>query len=122
MLNFTEAATKKLKELIARQTEPVYGLRVIATQGGCSGHSYGVTFAEQAEEGDWMGEFAGVKVVVDRQSAPLLSGACIDYVETLQSAGFTISNPKAAPACSCGSSCGTEESQNQSQAHQAGEE
>lgn len=121
MLSLTEAASRKLNELIARQSEPVYGLRVMATLGGCSGCSYGMAFAEQAEEGDWEGEIAGVKVVVDRESAPLLAGASIDYVETQEAAGFTISNPDA-PTCACGKSCETQEAAARGAAPQAREE
>ncbi len=110
MITVTEAATRKIDEVLKQQTEPAFGLRVAVYAGGCSGHEYGMMLAPKAEDGDWVGEFEGIKVLVDPQSAVLLEGAKIDYVETLQSSGFTISNPKAKSGCGCGRSFQTEES------------
>ena len=111
MLTLTDAATRKLTEIIGQQTEPVAGLRVFVQKGGCSGYSYGMSLAPQVEEGDWVGEFGGTKVLVDPQSAPLLQGVKIDFVETIQGAGFAISNPNAVRSCGCGSSFETAESE-----------
>ena len=108
MLKMTETASLKLKEILAQQTEPAFGLRVHVLPGGCSGYSYGMSIAEKAEATDWVGEFGGVKVLVDPASAPLLEGAAIDYRETLQSSGFTIENPNAVKTCGCGGSFQTE--------------
>jgi len=112
MLTLTDAATRKLGEVISQQSAQgqVFGLRLSVYRGGCSGYQYGMSLAEQAEQGDWIGEFGGVKVLVDSESAPLLDGVNIDYVETLQASGFTISNPNAARGCGCGKSFETEES------------
>ena len=109
MLTVTDVATRKLNEIISQQPEPVAGLRVHVFPGGCSGWSYGMSLAKETEEGDWVGEFGGVKVLVDPQSAQLLGGAQIDYLDTLQASGFTISNPNAASSCGCGKSFHTEE-------------
>lgn len=110
MLNVTEAATKKLAELLSQQ-EGVLGLRLSAIPGGCSGYQYGMAFAEQTVEGDWIGEFNGVKVFVDADSATVLNGVQVDYVETLQATGFTIHNPNAVRSCGCGKSFETEEAE-----------
>jgi len=110
MLTLTDAASRKLGEIIAGQSAPVAGLRVFVQKGGCSGFSYGMTLAEKVEEGDWVGEFGGVKVLVDRDSAPVLDGVRIDYVESLQGSGFSIHNPNAVRSCGCGSSFDTAES------------
>lgn len=111
MLTLTEAATRKLGEVLTQQSEQgqVFGLRVSVYKGGCSGYQYGMALAEKAEQGDWVGEFGGVRVVVDSESQPLLEGVSIDYVETLQASGFTISNPNAARGCGCGKSFETED-------------
>src|SRR5512141_2508317 len=106
MLTLSEVATRKLEEVIAQQNEhgTVFGLRLSVEAGGCSGFQYAMSLAGQSEPGDWVGTFGGVKVVVDPESAPLLAGVNIDYVETLQASGFTISNPNAASGCGCGKS------------------
>jgi iron-sulfur cluster assembly protein len=111
MLKLTDAATRKLSEVISQQSEAggsVYGLRLSVYKGGCSGYQYGMSLAEKQDDGDWVGEFDGVRVLVDPESAPLLEGVNIDYVETLQASGFTISNPNAARGCGCGKSFETE--------------
>lgn len=110
MITLTPKATRKLQEVFSQQSEPVYALRVSVFRGGCSGYQYGMSLAPEAEPGDWVGEFEGVKVVVDPESAPLLEGVSIDFVETLQQSGFTISNPNAIRGCGCGKSFETEES------------
>jgi len=104
MLTLTEAASRKLGEIIAQQTEPVAGLRVFVQRGGCSGYSYGMSLAPQTEAGDWVGEFDGVKVIVDPESAKVLNGVRIDFVESLQGSGFSIHNPNAVRSCGCGNS------------------
>lgn len=115
MLTLTEAATRKLGEIISEQaklqTDPVVGLRVFVQKGGCSGFSYGMALADRVEDGDWVGEFGGVKVVVDPTSAPVLAGVSIDYVESLQGSGFSIHNPNAVRSCGCGNSFETSDSE-----------
>jgi iron-sulfur cluster assembly accessory protein len=104
MLTLTEAARSKLSEVLSGQAEPVYGLRVSIQPSGCCGHQYALSLATAAETGDWVGEFNGIKVLVDPDSAPLLQGVQIDYVETLQASGFSITNPNAVKGCGCGRS------------------
>lgn len=104
MVTLTETASRKLSELLAQQAQPVAGLRLSVHQGGCSGFSYGMAFAEAEQPGDWVGEFDGVKVFVDPESAPVLKGVEVDWVETLQATGFSIRNPNAAHSCGCGKS------------------
>jgi iron-sulfur cluster assembly protein len=114
MVTVSEAATRKITEVITQQREAgaeVFGLRLSVYQGGCSGFQYGMSLADRAEAGDWVGEFGGVKVLVDADSAPLLQGVSIDYVETLQAQGFTIQNPNAVRGCGCGKSFETSESE-----------
>lgn len=109
MLTLTDSASKKIGEIIVGQTQPMVGLRVFVQKGGCSGFSYGMALAEKVEDGDWVGEFGGVKVLVDAESAPVLDGVRIDYVESLQGSGFSIHNPKAVRSCGCGNSFDTAE-------------
>lgn len=104
MVTLTEAASRKLGEILAQQPEGVLGLRLSVQQGGCSGYSYGMSFADSQAPDDWVGEFGGVKVFVDPSSAPVLQGVEVDWVETLQATGFAIRNPNAVRSCGCGKS------------------
>ncbi|HEY6865664.1 MAG TPA: iron-sulfur cluster assembly accessory protein [Candidatus Eisenbacteria bacterium] len=110
MLTLTEAASRKLGEVLAQQADhgkAYLGLRLMASPGCCSGPQYGLSLAERTEDGDWVGEYGGIKVMVDPESAPLLSGVRIDFVETAEGSGFTIENPAAAdPAAGGGCACG----------------
>ena len=110
MVTLSELASRKLGEIIAQQGEKVFGLRVHAMSGCCSGPSYGMSLANEVMPGDWQGEFGGVRLIVDPESAVLLEGATIDYVETPDASGFTIQNPKAVSAgggCGCGNGQGS---------------
>ena len=116
MVTLTEAASSKLAELLSQQ-ENVAGLRLSAAAGGCSGYQYGMEFAEAEREGDWVGTFGTVKVFVAADSQAILTGVKVDYVESLQATGFTISNPNAVRSCGCGKSFETEESASSGQGH-----
>lgn len=103
-LVFTDAAARKVGELIEEEDNPDLMLRVFVSGGGCSGFQYGFTFDEKIEEGDSSVENQGVMLVVDPMSVQYLMGAEIDYKEDLQGAQFVIRNPNASTTCGCGSS------------------
>ena len=117
MITITDTAADKAKKLIAEKGVEGGALRVFVAGGGCSGYQYGMTLAQEVEEDDFVLEHSGVKVLVDPESAPLLKGAQIDYVEDVMKSGFTIFNPNAVKSCSCGSSFDTADSAGASQAH-----
>ena len=103
-LVFTEAAARKVRELIEEENNPGLKLRVFVSGGGCSGFQYGFTFDESVNEGDTEVENCGVTLLVDPLSVQYLMGAEIDYVEGIQGAQFVIRNPNASTTCGCGSS------------------
>ena len=103
-LVFTDAAAKKVRELIEEEDNPDLMLRVFVAGGGCSGFQYGFTFDEKTEDGDSSVVNQGVTLVVDPMSVQYLMGAEIDYKEDLQGAQFVIRNPNATTTCGCGSS------------------
>src|SRR5207249_10844412 len=104
VVTMTARATDKLKEIIAKQGRADLALRVYVTPGGCSGFSYGMTFADGAEEGDAIVDHDGVKVVVDPMSAMYVKGSEIDFVDALMGGGFALRNPNAVSSCGCGQS------------------
>ena len=103
-LLFTDAAARKVGELIQGEGNPKLMLRVFVQGGGCSGLQYGFEFDEQLQDGDTCIENMGVKLLVDPMSVQYLMGAEIDYREGLDGAQFVIRNPNAATTCGCGSS------------------
>ena len=103
LLSVTEAAAVKIKQLMAEESD-VSVLRVAIQGGGCSGFQYGLGFDSGAAEGDLEFHEHGVTVVVDPFSAPYLQGAEVDYVDSIQAAGFAINNPNAIASCGCGHS------------------
>jgi iron-sulfur cluster assembly protein/iron-sulfur cluster insertion protein len=104
-ITLTEIAAVKVGELIAAEgVDEVLALRVAVKPGGCSGFNYDMFFDSEFSDDDVMREFNGVKVVVDASSAELLVGSTLDYSDSLQGAGFHISNPNATRTCGCGNS------------------
>ncbi|MFQ5576466.1 MAG: iron-sulfur cluster insertion protein ErpA [Anaerolineae bacterium] len=104
MLMMTDAASQKLQNIMKEKNIPNHALRVFVSGGGCSGLSYGMTFAEAADADDRTLEANGVKVVVDPISFEYIMGAQIDYIDNLMGGGFRIDNPQAVQTCACGSS------------------
>ena len=103
-LLFTDAAARKVSDLIAGEGNPNLMLRVFVQGGGCSGLQYGFEFDEQIQDGDTCVENHGVKLLIDPMSFQYLGGAEIDYREGLDGAQFVIRNPNAQTSCGCGSS------------------
>ncbi len=106
-LVLTEAAIQQFRSVMKKESVPVdHGVRISVSSGGCSGMSYALNFDNAAREGDTVSEQGGLKVYVDRESAPFLDGVTVDYVVGLHREGFKFVNPKAARTCGCGESFG----------------
>ena len=104
VVGLTPLAADKIRGLLDTKGLPDYGLRVFVQGGGCSGLSYGMAFEDQVEDGDEIVTTDGVSVYVDQISAMYLTGATIDYVDSLMGGGFKIDNPNAVSSCGCGHS------------------
>ena len=105
-LSITDRATEQVKKFMEQEQVPAEtaGLRVAVLPGGCSGFKYGLNIEEKPFDDDMILDTNGVKVFVDAFSAQYLSGVTIDYVSSMQGAGFTFSNPNSTGGCGCGSS------------------
>src|SRR5271169_2798548 len=104
-ITLSDGAAAKVAELIgAEGADEALALRVAVKPGGCSGFNYDMFFDSEVADDDVVREFAGVKVVVDPQSAELLTGSTLEYTDGLQDAGFHITNPNASRTCGCGNS------------------
>jgi iron-sulfur cluster assembly accessory protein len=104
MITLTEIAAGKVKELLEEEGRQDIALRVAVQPGGCSGLRYAMYLDDQVGDNDQAAEQFGVRVVVDRLSAPYLTEAKIDFVDSLEASGFTIDNPMAQGSCACGHS------------------
>ena len=103
-VELTDSAITKVKEIMATQDPIPAGLRIGVVGGGCSGFQYSMSFENQAGMMDKVVRFGDLKVFVDATSVMYLKGAVVDYVETLEGAGFKFENPNVKSTCGCGSS------------------
>jgi iron-sulfur cluster assembly accessory protein len=104
MIQLTQMAAGKVKELVEEEGRADIALRVAVQPGGCSGLRYAMYLDDQLSEKDVAEEQFGVRVVVDKMSVPYLTQATIDFVDSLEQSGFTIDNPAAQSSCACGNS------------------
>ncbi len=109
LISMSDMAVVQLRELISQQegASPAIGLRVFVYPGGCSGMSYGMAFEDQPADDDMTLEVQGLKLYVDDMSSQYISGATIDYEDSLMGGGFRILNPNAVRSCGCGHSFDT---------------
>jgi iron-sulfur cluster assembly protein len=104
MVQLTETAIVKVKEILDTQEPKPNGLRISVVGGGCSGFSYSMAFENAPGMLDKTYKFDGLSVFVDQASMLYLDGAEVDYVETLEGSGFKFNNPNVKSTCGCGSS------------------
>ena len=104
MIQLSENAAVKVKELLREEGRDDIALRVAVQPGGCSGLRYAMYLDDQVSEKDVADDQFGVRLVIDKMSVPYLSEAKIDFVDSLEASGFTIDNPAAQGGCACGNS------------------
>ena len=104
MVNLTETAVSKVKEILDSQDPKPAGLRISVVGGGCSGFSYSMAFENAPSMLDKTYNYGELKLFVDQASMLYLDGAEVDYVETLEGSGFKFNNPQVKSTCGCGSS------------------
>lgn len=106
LMTLTESAANHIKGLMANapKGEEFIGLRVGVTASGCSGLSYSLEYAKEAQPMDVLVEDKGVKVYVDPKAQMYIAGMEMDYFEDKFESGFTFNNPNATGHCGCGKS------------------
>lgn len=104
----SEAALRHILSLREKQGNQDLCLRVGVRQGGCSGMSYMMDFADvnniRAE--DEVFDYDGFKIICDRKSMLYLYGLMLDYSDAMIGGGFQFTNPNASQTCGCGKSFG----------------
>jgi iron-sulfur cluster assembly accessory protein len=103
-VTLTPAAVAKVREIMSTQEPVPAGLRIGVVGGGCSGFQYSMSFENQSGMMDKIYKFDDLKVFVDATSAMYLQNCRVDYVETLEAAGFKFDNAAVKSTCGCGSS------------------
>ena len=103
-ITVTKKAAEKIKALIKQEKKKA--LRISVLPGGCSGYQYGMELDDKAAADDITVEEQGIKIFIDKESMKKLNGSNVDYIDSLQGAGFKINNPKATKTCGCGNSFG----------------
>lgn len=103
-VTLTAPAIAKVREIMSTQDPVPAGLRIGVVGGGCSGFQYSMSFENAAGMMDKVFKFDDLKVFVDATSVMYLNGCVVDYVETLEAAGFKFENPQVKSTCGCGSS------------------
>jgi iron-sulfur cluster assembly protein len=103
-VQLTAAAREMVQNLLTQKNVPDYGLRIFVSGGGCSGMQYGMALDGDAGENDHVINSDGVRIFVDSISMMYLSGAVVDYEDSLMGGGFRIDNPNAVSSCGCGHS------------------
>lgn len=104
MLQISDIAAEKAKEILKAEGKEGWGLRIFMQGGGCCGPSFGMDIDEKAAEGDHVVEKNGLKVFCDTQASASLVGKEMDFIKTPQGEGFVINN-LGGEAPSCGSGC-----------------
>lgn len=105
MLTLTDAARRAVADAVAR-SERAKGLRIVVQTGGCIGLVYRLGLDRGPEHGDRVESLDGTEIYLDPESAQLLAGTTIDFVEDARGAGFVFDNPNAYGLCSCAASSG----------------
>lgn len=103
-VTLTQTAADVVRNLLVQKNVPDYGLRVFVSGGGCSGLQYGMALEAEARPYDHVVAHDDVKIFIDPTSMMYLTGATIDYEDSLMGGGFKIDNPNAVSSCGCGTS------------------
>jgi len=104
VITATPEAVQHLRTLLAEQPAgESQGLRLGVEKGGCAGWQYIMKIDVPAPV-DTVLEQDGIRLLIDPESYRLLDGVQIDYVDSLNDAGFRVLNPNAVRSCGCGTS------------------
>lgn len=104
LIEITDFAVLKIKELLAQRDKPSIGIRVGVKQGGCSGLAYYIEYADEQDTYDEVIESGGVKVLIQPKAVMYLLGTKMDYMDTEIKSGFVFQNPNEKGKCGCGES------------------
>jgi iron-sulfur cluster assembly protein len=103
LVEITPLAAQRLEAVLKEQDAEGSLLRIMVTPGANGAVQYMLGVEQEPSDGDVVIDAENIKVLVDAESAPLVDGAEIDYVDGLMRSGFVISNPNVqSGGCACG--------------------
>lgn len=105
-ITITKKAAAKYLEILESEEKQGWGIRFSEKPAGCNGYQYSLDFSEKALADDQTFLSQGVEIHVNQAIVSKLMGSEIDYIDSLQNAGFTVTNPNARSSCGCGTSHG----------------
>jgi iron-sulfur cluster assembly protein len=106
MIVLTDEAATAVRTAMSRAGKTECGLRIMVEAGGCAGYKYLIGLDSEPRSDDAVIESSGVRLFIDPDSQPVLTGMRVGFVESLEGSGFTFDNPNANSKCSCGKSFG----------------
>ena len=104
VLSVTDAAAKRVREIVANAETPAKGIRVGIKKGGCAGMEYTVDLVAEPDDRDDRVELEDTAIYVDPSATLFLLGTEMDYEVTKLRTGFVFKNPNQTSACGCGES------------------
>ena len=107
-MTLTDAASARVKSLMASKGPEVQGLKIGVKKGGCAGMEYTMTLVESVDKFDEVVESDGARVIVDPQAVLYLLGTEMDFKTDKLAATFVFNNPNQKSACGCGESVNLE--------------
>ena len=96
-IKFTDKAIKQINLLLSKKDKGSF-FRIAIKGGGCSGFQYDFSYENKPDKNDLIQN----NILIDKQSADMLKGSEIDYVEELIGESFKIKNPQTKSSCGCG--------------------
>ena len=96
-IKFTDKAIKQINQLLSSKNNGSF-FRIAIKGGGCSGFQYDFSFDLNRNEDDLKHD----NILIDKNSANLLKGSEVDFVEELVGSSFKINNPQSKSSCGCG--------------------
>jgi len=101
-IQLTDNAAQRVKQFLEKDNG--LALRLGVRKTGCSGWAYEVSIAKEYGTDDDVFEDKGIKIVVDHESLPYLTGSKIDFTQSGLNRTFQFNNPNATDECGCGES------------------
>jgi iron-sulfur cluster assembly protein len=102
MVEVTDGAAARIRQVVSEKAGNVTGLRVGLQDGGCSGYTYLLEFEPKADADDMVIEKEGAKIFVHPLHVPFLAGSVLRWNEDRFQSGFVLDNPNIKRTCGCG--------------------